>query len=152
MTDTDGNELDRYLLRYSIYVNEKLHTFDNSNSPLYYESIDEMPATESRPIYSFDTEYMFGWNPGDLYALIIKTDEPVESLGVKLIYNVLGDERQSEIAQIDVRGSSVSQIASESKIPLEFYSLDGTRLEHPRGACIIRYSDGSVKKVLSSNN
>lgn len=152
MTDTDGNEIDRYLLRYSIYVNGKLHTFDSGNSPLYNETISEMPARASYFIYSIDTEYMFGWNPGDLYAMVIKTDEPIETLGVKLIYNVLGDERQSEIAQIDVKGSSVSQIASESRIPLEYYSLDGTRLEHPRGACIIRYSDGSVKKVLSSNN
>ncbi len=152
MTDTDGNELDRYLLRYSIYVNGKLYTFDSSNSPLYYESIDEMPATESRPIYSFDTSYMFGWNPGDVYALTIKTDDPIKSLGVKLIYNVRGDEHHSEIAQIEVKESSVTEISSESRTPVEYYSLDGIRLEHLRGACIIRYSDGSVKKVLSSNN
>lgn len=60
-------------------------------------------------IYRIDTGFMFGWNPGDLYAMVLKTDEPIETLGVKLIYNMLEYERQSEIAQIDVRGSSVSQ-------------------------------------------
>lgn len=99
------------------------------------------------PIYSIETDYNFGRNPDNLYALIIKTDEPIETLGVKLMYDVLGDDRQSDMAEIKVE-NSVSRIVDGDNVPVAFYSFDGIRLQDPQGACIIRYSDGTVRKVV----
>lgn len=148
MTDTEGNALDPYLLRYSVYVNGKKHTFDPDNSPLYGETIDEMPANLSR-FFSFETDYRFGKNPDNTYALIINTDSFIESLGVQQIYDVLGDVRQSEMAEMKV--AATPQIATDMRKPVAFYGLDGCPLTHPSGVCIVRYSDGSVEKVLVNN-
>lgn len=148
MTDTEGNALDPYLLRYSVYVNGKKHTFDPDNSPLYGETIDEMPANLSR-FLSFETDYRFGKNPDNTYALIINTDSSIESLGVQQIYDVLGDVRQSEMAEMKV--AATPQIATDMRKPVAFYGLDGCPLTHSSGVCIVRYSDGSVEKVLVNN-
>lgn len=150
MTDTDGNALDPYLLRYSIYVNGERYTFDSGNSPLYNETISEMSANAAYFIYSFDTEYMFGKNPGNIYALIVKPDSPIESLGVRLTYDVLGDSRQSEM--VEIKGvSDVGQISSVTRRPVSFHSLDGRRLTQPKGMCIVRYDDGTVEKAIVGN-
>lgn len=150
MTDTDGNAIDRFMLRYSIYVNGQRHTFTPENSPLVYESFEEMPANASYYIYSFDTEYMFGRNPDDIYALIINTDEPIESLGVGLTYDVRGDEHRSEMAEMTLSGLDL--ITSDTRKPVSYYSLDGRQLKNPDGICIVRYDDGSVEKRIVRNS
>lgn len=151
MTDTDGNPIDRYMLRYSVYVNGQLHEFTPWNSPLYYESFVELPATHSSNIDSFETDYMFGRNPNDIYALVVNADVSIETLGVKLIYDVRGDERQSDIAEITVV-NGVDGISSGVRRPVSFHSLDGRLLNRPEGVCIVRYDDGSVeKKIVNSS-
>lgn len=152
MTDAEGNMLDSYLLRYAIYVNGQKHIFNDDNSPLFNETIEEMPANASYYIYSFDTQYMFGRNPDDIYALVIKTDDPIETVGVKLIYNVLGDERESDVSELYVKENSISLTPTDPPVPVAFFGLDGSRLERATGACIIRYSDGSVRKVITSEH
>lgn len=150
MTDTDGNKIDPYLLKYCIYVNGERHTFTSDNSPLYNERIDEMPATAAYYIYSIDTEYMFGQNEDNLYVMVIKTDNPVESLGVRLMYDVLGDVRESEMAEL--RTSGVNGIPTGQRVPVEYNGFDGIRLQQPAGVCLVRYSDGSVRKIIANRN
>lgn len=147
MTDTDGNELDSYMLSYSVYVNGEKYTFTSDNSPLYYEIIDEMSAKSSYYIYDVDTEYMFGWNPGNIYAVTVKSDEPIKSLGVELYYDVLGDRRRSERAEIAVE-AGLTTIEAGARQPVAFYSLDGRLLREPRGICIVKFSDGTVEKKI----
>jgi hypothetical protein len=152
MKDNDGNALDPYLLTYSVFVNGDKHTFDPGNSPLYGETIDNMPATSAYYIYSFDTDLMFGRNPDNVYVLIVKTDSRIRTLGVQLTYDVRGDVHTSEMAQIEVEDSGVALLPETSRVPVAYYGMDGMRLTHPEGLCIVRYSDGSVQKAIISNN
>lgn len=147
MTDTDGNELDPYMLSYSVYVNGEKYTFTSDNSPLYYEIIDEMPAKASYFIYDFESEYMFGWNPGNIYAVTVKSAEPIKSLGVELYYDVLGDKRTSERAEMTVE-AGLTAIEGSARQPVAFYGLDGRLLREPRGICIVKFSDGTVEKMI----
>lgn len=146
MTDTDGDLIDRYLLSYSIYVNGEKYTFDESNSPLYYGQADEIPASESLMFFNIETEYMFGWNPGDIYAVSIASDKPIESLGVELYYDVLGDQRESERAEMKVAGTD--RISLDKSDPVAYYSIDGRLLRSPQGICIIRKADGTYEKKI----
>lgn len=147
MTDTDGEPVDRYLLSYSVYVNGEKYSFNESNSPIFFSEIDEVAASESYMFFNIETEYMFGWNPGDLYAVSVRSDEPIKSLGVALYYDVLGDKRTSERAEIAVE-AGLSATEAGARQPVAFYSLDGRLLREPRGICIVRYSDGSVEKRI----
>lgn len=100
MTDTENDPIDRYLLSYSVFVNGEKYTFNDSNSPIYSGHTDVLSASESLRFFNVDTEYMFGWNPGNIYAVMVKSDEPIKSLGVELYYDVLGDRRRSERAEM----------------------------------------------------
>lgn len=146
MTDTDGNLIDRYLLSFSIYVNGEKYTFDESNSPFYSGRADMIPASESLMFFDIDTDYMFGWNPGDIYAVSVVSDNPIESLGVELYYDVLGDQRESERAEMKMAGTKL--ISVDKPWPVAFYSIDGRLLRRPQGICIIKYSDGTFEKKI----
>lgn len=146
MTDTDGNEIDRYLLKYSIYVNGEKHTFNSSNAPLYREEFDELPGNKWYYLYDIDCGYNFGWNEGDIYVVTVRTDKPIETLGVDMTYDVLGDVRKSEMASIEV--TSAKFVSNEARVPVAYLSIDGRALAAPSGICIVKYSDGSAEKVI----
>ena len=59
------------------------------------------------------------------------------------------DERWSafsEIREFDV--TAVEPVATQAVVPVEYYNLSGNKLPAPQqGINIIRYSDGTVRKV-----
>lgn len=147
MTDTEGNGLDYYLLKYSIYVNGEKHMFTSSNSPLYNEEKDTLTGDEIHYFHDIDTGYMFGRNEGDVYVVSVNTTEPLKSLGVSLTYDVLGDARSSEMSSIEV--SSIPMVDNPDKLPVAYFSIDGRKLTAPSGIYMVRYSDGTVEKKFS---
>ena len=52
----------------------------------------------------------------------------------------------SEIREFDV--TAVEPVATQAVVPVEYYNLSGSKLPAPQqGINIIRYSDGTVRKV-----
>lgn len=89
---------------------------------------------------------MFGWNENDEYVLPILSESPIHEIGVRQAYNVLGEERLSDMATLQVTG--IRNVTNADKKPVAYYDFNGRRLSKPVSPCIIKYSDGSVGKFI----
>lgn len=143
MTDTGGAPLDRYLLTYKLYINGEQYTFP----PLGLTGFEEKTTLSANASFPRDEESYWGRNPGDEYILSVDGDCAVTSLGITLIYDVLGEIHESSEAHLTVTG--LTGITADGKHPVGYYSVDGRRLARPEGFCIVRYSDGTSSKVLT---
>ena len=59
------------------------------------------------------------------------------------------DERWNAFSEIrEIDKTEVEPVAHEAAVPVEYYNLSGNKLPAPqRGINLIRYSDGTVRKV-----
>ena len=64
-------------------------------------------------------------------------------------YRFFGTPQMIEDSPSTPGGSGIQKASASDATPVEFYSMEGIRLQAPaKGFCIVRMSDGSIRKIL----
>lgn len=144
--NTEGQELDYSMLSLRLYVDDEPYIFTPANSPYDYET-DRLGWGYNG--YVFDGEYDVLWGTTELdgfFQIRMELPEDAGRLSVEVVHTLWNSEWVSERAHLQVSG--VDEVVTEGT-PVQYYSIDGRLLSAPqRGINILRYSDGTVRKVL----
>ena len=152
--DENGNILNPDNLYFSVYVNNELFTFTQSE---YSEELQELGIkgdTDELPynignvgwaFYQYET-----WHTVYIYGV-----DDINEIGIQSIYYPEGKDvnpdnaLRSKVYYVTVEDSnSVEGISDEEVVRLEFLDLQGRRVTNPGNGVYIRkatYSDGTVK-------
>ena len=132
--DINGQALDPENLYYRVF-------FNGEPAALEYDE-EGNPVTELK--YGKESDlvlFMYDWH-------FIIFFEPLQSIGVQSVYKVDGKEYCSDVVTYEFPRSSVSTMPGSDAdvVSVSYWSIDGTRIDSPRGLCIRKtvYSDGTV--------
>lgn len=138
-----GNLLNPDCLYYEVYMDGKLHSFENlSGYPGESVSLIPYRYMDNSFIASNCTQ------GSSIHDFSVEGKRAPKTLGVQSVYIVDGVETRSELVTAETSG--VNGIAAEGAdvVSEEYYNLDGMRIGGPcRGISLrkVTYSDGTVK-------
>ena len=144
--DINGNYLDPNKMYYNVYINDNQEPFkftrarypyiekDMTNIPFNYQDKrnDDIKVADNQRILHF-------------------YDESIKKLSVVMVYEAEdGKKYSSEPMTTQVVSTGIDNATiNNAPAPQQYYSVDGCRRQQlEKGLNIVKYSDGTTKKVL----
>ena len=143
--DVDGNYLDPNKMYYNVYINDNQEPFkftrakfpyiekDMTNIPFNYQDKrnDDIKVADNQRILHF-------------------YDESIKKLSVVMVYEAEdGKKYSSEPMTTQVVSTGIDNATIDNAPAQQYYSVDGCRRQQlEKGLNIVKYSDGTTKKVL----
>lgn len=143
--DINGNYLDPNKMYYNVYINDNQEPFKFTRARYPYIEKDM-----TNILFNYQDKRNDDIKVADNQRILHFYDETIKKLSVVMVYEADGKKYSSEPMTTQIVSTGIDNATiNNAPAPQQYYSVDGCRRQQlEKGLNIVKYSDGTTKKVL----
>lgn len=142
--DIDGNYLDASKMYYNVYLDDSTEPFTFKKKEYKYldEDMTNIP-------FSFKDKWGYDFKSNDNQRILHFYGAKIKKVSVVMVYEDNGTKYSSDPMTTSVVTAGIENATIKNNQAEKYYTIEGCQIEHmQKGLNIVRYSDGTTKKVI----